>query len=971
MESEIPAKARRWAVVTGLAGFLLAVSLPFLPARFTVTTVEWPTAQGTRSLSAPLVSYSPVRLDVTVPCATAHALDARLPGPGVLVSTTPPGSPPGAATGFSLRVDAGRLVVRNRGQEPVVAALPAGACSIRAISTAEHTAVSLGETPLLVRSGDERPQLTGIFSDLDAATDDVHGLAVRARVDDRFDSDPSSLKLTVAGLAILACGGAGFALRGLDRGTRPPRARPRRFRPRRPGPADVVVGGALAAWWLIGPLTPDDGYVLTMARDRAAAGYVPNYFRWFGSPESLFGWFYDGYALWARVSTSVPWLRLPSLLLGVATWFVLSRMLLPRLGSRIRRAKVARWAAAAAFLACWLPFDAGLRAEPVVVLFSALALAGVERAVATRRLTPLALAAVSAGLAVAAIPNGLLGLLPFAVAPRPLVRLVRARATEHGGLSVLAPLLAAFATILVVIYWDRTWQSVVDVTRLRFELGPAHGWYDDYLRYLDLFSETVSGSIAYRFPVLVIALCLATCTVVTLRRRIRGLAPGPVRRLLAMTALSFVVLMLAPTKLSHHFGAFAALGGALGAVTAVLTGPAVLRSRRNRALFAMALLVACAFALSGPNAYWYLSGWGVPWADRVPELGGIQLRTVVLGLAAVAGIVALAEHLRTARRGAHRRPRARFVALPLVCTLAVLGEFASTAIGMARQRDGFSLGLDNVSALTGGGCGLADHVLVETDAAAGVLPVSPGQPPSAWVDDGSGSSRTPWYELPPPRARAGLPVVLPLPASAGELTVEFGQPGRPATRHPVPRSGAPEARIPVDGEATAVRFLAATHDLREAIGPPRVPRVRTLTEVVGDAPVLIDWPAAFPYPCVTVAGIRDGIADVPRYRIDGSADFRFSGWSCPEKGGPSGWLNVLATARVLPTYLSGQPGRDWGELRVLEPYAPQALPAAAALVRSIEEHPGTWSPGPPSRTVSLPPGGTSGDDVTGFLCTGG
>ena len=40
-----------------------------------------------------------------------------------------------------------------------------------------------------------------------------------------------------------------------------------------------------------------------MARVSEHAGYMANYYRWFGTPEAPFGWYYDLLALWAHVST--------------------------------------------------------------------------------------------------------------------------------------------------------------------------------------------------------------------------------------------------------------------------------------------------------------------------------------------------------------------------------------------------------------------------------------------------------------------------------------------------------------------------------------------------------------------------------------------------------------------------------------------------------------------------------------------
>jgi len=58
----------------------------------------------------------------------------------------------------------------------------------------------------------------------------------------------------------------------------------------------VVVGGFLL-WHVLGAGSSDDGYILGMARVAPHAQYMINYFRWFGSPEDPFGWYYNVLAL--------------------------------------------------------------------------------------------------------------------------------------------------------------------------------------------------------------------------------------------------------------------------------------------------------------------------------------------------------------------------------------------------------------------------------------------------------------------------------------------------------------------------------------------------------------------------------------------------------------------------------------------------------------------------------------------------
>ena len=50
--------------------------------------------------------------------------------------------------------------------------------------------------------------------------------------------------------------------------------------------ADVGVIGTLLLWHVIGATSSDDGYNLTIARVAPQAGYVANYYRYFGTTEA-------------------------------------------------------------------------------------------------------------------------------------------------------------------------------------------------------------------------------------------------------------------------------------------------------------------------------------------------------------------------------------------------------------------------------------------------------------------------------------------------------------------------------------------------------------------------------------------------------------------------------------------------------------------------------------------------------------
>ena len=217
------------------------------------------------------------------------------------------------------------------------------------------------------RSGyDFRPQIVGVFTDLSGRA--PPGLEFSATIDTRYSSSPTVLKLLAMILGVAMTIVSLGALHVLDSADG---RRHKRFLPPRwwsMSPLDGLVTAVLVWWHFVGANTADDGYILTMARVSEHAGYMANYYRWFGTPEAPFGWYYDLLALWAHVSTTSVWMRLPTLLMGLACWWVISREVIPRLGSAVKHSRAAVWTAAGLFLAFWLPLNNGLRPEPIIAL---------------------------------------------------------------------------------------------------------------------------------------------------------------------------------------------------------------------------------------------------------------------------------------------------------------------------------------------------------------------------------------------------------------------------------------------------------------------------------------------------------------------------------------------------------------------------------------------------------------------------
>jgi arabinosyltransferase A len=746
--SLVPARTTRLvAIIAGIAGLLLCVLTPLLPVRQTTATIAWPQAVGSDGLitdvTAPLVSGAPLALDASIPCLAV----ATLPETGGLVfSTIPSGGIDASRYGLFVRANADTVVVAFRDSVAAVAPRPAvesGACSTLHLWAnagsvgADFVGIpgATGTVPI-----EKKPQVVGVFTELRVAAQ--NGLSARIDVDTRFITAPTVLKTVLMTLGVLATLASVVALAMLDRraGRRVPHAWRRFWRAGlATWLADAVVVGTLVLWHVIGAISSDDGYNLAIARVSADAGYIGNYYRYFGAAEAPFDWYQSVLAHLAAISTAGVWMRLPALLAGIATWVLLSRWVIPRLGRRLALNRVAVWTAGAVFLASWLPFNNGLRPEPLIAFGALLTWALMEYAIGTRRLWPACAALVAAAFSVTLAPQGIIALAPLLVGARAVAIIIQRRRGTDGLLSALAALAASAALIFVIVFRDQTLATVAEAARIKYSVGPTIPWYQDFLRYYFLTVEdSVDGSLSRRFSVLILLLCLFGMLAVLLRRGgLPGMATGPVWRLIGATAVGLLLLTFTPTKWAVQFGVFAGIGGALGAVTAFTFSRVGLHSRRNLALYVTALLFALAWATSGLNAYFYVGNYGVPWFDKQPVIAGQPVTNMFLALAVISGVLAGWLHFRMDYTGhtevANTRRNRVLASTPLlvVATLMVLLEVGSMAKGAAGRYPAYTTAKANAEAIVSGlskdSCAMADDVLVEPDTNAGMLQPVPGQ----------------------------------------------------------------------------------------------------------------------------------------------------------------------------------------------------------------------------------------------------
>ncbi|XVL47020.1 arabinosyltransferase domain-containing protein [Mycobacterium lepromatosis] len=749
--------ARLLAVIAGLLGALLAMATPFLPVNQTTAQLNWPQNGTFKSVEAPLIGYVATELNVTVPCAAA----AGLAGPQsadqtVLLSTVPKQAPKAVDRGLLIQRanDNLVLVVRN---VPVVSApmsqVLSPACQRLTFAayfdkiTAEFVGLTHGPNtehpgaPLRgERSGyDFRPQIVGVFTDLSGPT--PTGLHFSATIDTRYSSSPTPLKMIamILGVVLTIVGLVALHLLDTADGTQH-----RRFLPYRwwsIGGLDALLIAVLTWWHFVGANTSDDGYILTMARVSEHAGYMANYYRWFGTPEAPFGWYYDLLALWAHVTTTSAWMRLPTLTMALTCWWLISREVIPRLGHAAKTSRAAAWTAAGMFLAVWLPLDNGLRPEPIIALGILLTWCSVERAVATSRLLPVAVACIVGALTLFSGPTGIASIGALLVAVGPLLTILQRRSKQFGAMPLVAPILAAATVTAILIFRDQTFAGESQASLLKRAVGPSLKWFDEHIRYERLFMASPDGSVARRFAVLALLVALSVAVAMSLRKgRIPGLAAGPSRRIIGITVISFLAMMFTPTKWTHHFGVFAGLAGSLGALAAVAVASAALRSRRNRTVFAAVVLFVVALSFASVNGWWYVSNFGVPWSNSFPKLRWsittalLELTVMVLLLAAWFHFVATTNGPAKTKFGA-RIDRIVQSPLAIASWLLVIFEVTSLTLAMIGQYPAWTVGRSNLQALTGQTCGLAEEVLVEQDPNAGML-----LPVSAPVADALGTS---------------------------------------------------------------------------------------------------------------------------------------------------------------------------------------------------------------------------------------
>lgn len=930
-------------MVVGVVGLLAALALPFAPVSVTDTTLTWPaTGEPAESTTALVVPYRPDALTAEIPCPAL-----RGGGPAVTVLATAPGD-----DGLSVTAGSDGAVLGLDGR--AVALPTAGDCAVVVHAGADGATVT-GAQGFTATLPAPVPRVFGFRTDLDAGQ--AAGMTVTVRVVTPFATSPTAVKLVLVGLQVCA---VAIALALLHGGRR---IRLPRIRPRRVWLVDGAVFGVLAGWAVIGPLAVDDGWASMIARNVAATGNAGNYYRWWDAAETPFALSPQVLSWFTEISLAPLWLRLPSTVLGMATWLVLSRGVLGAALPRRAHTAGVRSAGALFLLTAWLPFNLGTRPESYVALGTTAVLALLWRA---RTPAGLGWAALAAAITATISPTGVLVAAPLVVfAPR-IARIVLA-GPRRRVVARVALLGSVGALWFSLVFADQTWAGLLTATEWHTSFGPAQPWYEEPDRYADLLSDDQPGSAFKRLPVLLAVAMLPVAAVLGWRRD-RGPAQRAALRLAAVVTVALLALAVVPSKWSYHLGAMAGLFAALLTVAVVL----VLRDRAASpacAIIATAVLAgAAALAFDGPNAWWQTAAYDVPWASGPFRPGGVPLNNPLLWVG-VAGAGAALWAWRC-------RCRAGVLAAPAVVTLLAAGTAVVVLVGSfvaaPLRRPAGSLAVANMQRLAHGhGCGLADDIEVLPDgpvlvrgdgpdrsdgftAMAGLHPAAPPpDPPGAGASatlwgsfvegpETTGSVTTAWYALPPLGPDEGVAASVSGRTDGGNaLMFEFGRgvggdvmslgTATPTDRvavdeHPAKplwRSiGVDAAQVPSDADRVRIQAVdGRTDDFGWlAFTGPRLRSVVALNAfLAGAGPVLLGWPQAFLFPCVRdIAVVRGGVAQTPRTVIESPRPFLASDRE-PARGGAFVGVVYYGGLHEVPTRLAGHPAIDWGTLLTSPP----------------------------------------------------
>jgi arabinosyltransferase A/arabinosyltransferase B/arabinosyltransferase C len=214
-----------------------------------------------------------------------------------------------------------------------------------------------------------------------------------------------------------------------------------------------------------------------------------------------------------------------------------------------------------------------------------------------------------------------------------------------------------------------------------------------------------------------------------------------------------------------------------------------------------------------------------------------------------------------------------------------------------------------------------------------------------WRAAGTGPfvrGHTPWYRL----DDRGWPIVVTISGQlppGTSLVAQFARSGGAQPTSVVSsvtladQRGAPAARdiriaVPDARSADLVRLSVTAYQAPGTIpltfSAPRIPRTVPMHDVLpAGTEAVVDWPVAFLYPCLRIAGTPEGTATLPRWRVSTpAADDSGDIVTAPGFGGPFVTPRALSQAEQLAVYLQGDPMRDVATLYRWRPVTALSAP---------------------------------------------
>lgn len=569
------------AAISALLALVSALGAALGPARHQWAHVRWPSAPApaapartTELFFSPLLvsSHEPAALDVFWPCALRAQRDQLLFATAVAQD---------GVWSLQIRLSPTQLAIDVGTEQLVRAAWPPPSCE-RTHFGIVGGAWSFTYDSLPVSEGEVFPPIVGgFFSSFEPA---AGGITAELETE-AFSSVPSTRQWLLHALTFVFAAFAIVAIAGT----------PQHVRLRRPrfDRLDALTATGLGVLWGFGPQFYDDGWLMATTRGRLQSGTATNYFETWAATVPLGFVQHQLLTPFARLNAPFLAWRLVPLATCWITWRLLRRARREQSererGERERGhderghdERFAELTLASVFLLFAYAWLMNLRPEPTVAALSAGVLVLTARYRRTRGAASLLFAVLCAAIATSMHPSGLLATAPLIAAIPTLWRDIRSGPTaalqiaSAGAVGAAAGVAALFADSDV-----RLWQTNRDL----FANDGFHnqGILDEPDRYHDLLTF---GTHARLSSALLAAAVIAIAFARSVRSRRR-----PQAETIALT-LAALLLGLAPTKWTFHFGSGAAI-----AILAIAVEASSLRNERDRVVRAAAgvLLTLVAF----------------------------------------------------------------------------------------------------------------------------------------------------------------------------------------------------------------------------------------------------------------------------------------------------------------------------------------------------------------------------------------